>query len=48
MVGFELDKDGNKIAESCGKLYKILSANAPSSGEKETLSVQEKIAALGF
>jgi len=45
MTGFELDNDGNKIAESCGKLYRILT---PSSQKEKTLSVQEKIAALGF
>ena len=48
MTGFELDDNDNKIAESCGKLYRILGANTPPSKKKETLSVQEKIAALGF
>lgn len=48
MTGYELDEDGNKIAESCGKLYRIFSTNAPSLEKKETLSIQEKIAALGF
>lgn len=38
-----IDKEGNKIVESCGKVYKVLKAPSP-----KTSTIQKEIAEMGF